>query len=65
MYKSFIVIVLAAMQCACATQDAVPQAGDSLLSFSEISSEITVGYEKFDERVVSDQTLSRSLAETP
>jgi hypothetical protein len=65
MNKSFIVIVLAALQCACATRDAAPQAGNSLLSFTEISSEITLGYENFGESVASDQALSKGLVESP
>ena len=65
MNKSLIVIALAALQCACATQDAVPQTSNSLLSFTEIAAEITVGFENFDGSAVADQALVQSLADSP
>ena len=42
MKKSLIIISLALLQCACATQEPVPYTSTSLLGFEAISAEITV-----------------------
>lgn len=48
MKKSLFIIALAAMQCACSNQPAVPANVSSLVSFEQIGSEITVAYHKID-----------------
>jgi len=45
MKNSLIILVLALMQCACATQEPVQNTSTSLLSFDAISAEITIAYE--------------------
>ena len=58
MRKFLIIIVLATLQCACATQDEVSAGSRSLLSFETIGAEISVAYEPAE---VADE-LSQTLA---
>jgi len=58
MKKSLIIFTLTLLQCACATQEPVPITSNALISFSEFSAEITVGYEKAE--AVDD--LSQTVA---
>lgn len=65
MKKSFIIMLLATLQCACTTQPVTYQPQNALLSFAEISSEISVGYEALDDDEAADDTVTMSLTETP
>ena len=58
MKKSLIILTLTLLQGACATQEPVQDAADSLLSFEAISAEITVSYEKAE----AADDLSRTVA---
>jgi len=58
MKKSLIIIVLALLQCACATQDPAQNTATSLLSFDAISAQITVSYEQTE----ATEDLSQTLA---
>ena len=48
MKKSLMIIVLAALQYGCASQPATPEDGSSMISFTEIGNEITIGYQKVE-----------------
>ena len=63
MKKSLIILTLTLLQCACATQEPMPSAGTSLLSFDAISAEISVGYEKLDPADDLSQTVSMNHTE--
>ncbi len=56
MRKFTIIIVLALIQCACATPQAVPSA--NLLSFDAIEAEISVSYEDLSEQFDPTQTVA-------
>ncbi len=58
MKKSIIIIVLALLQCACATQEPMQYTATSLLSFDAISAEITVSYEQAEAADKLLQTLA-------
>ena len=58
MKNSLFIIVLALLQCACATQEPVQNTRTSLLSFDAISAEITVAYESTE----AADDLSQALA---
>ena len=58
MKKSLIILVLALLQCACATREAAPGSGNSLLSFAAISAEITVSYEQTETAADLSQTVA-------
>ena len=60
MKKSLIILVLALLQCACATHEAAPGNGSSLLSFEAISAEITVSYEQAETTADLSQTVARN-----
>lgn len=48
MKKLFIIIILAVIQCACASSPGSLPGSTSLLSFDAIGAEITVGYENLE-----------------
>ncbi len=58
MKKSLIILALTLLQCACATQEAVPGGGHSLLSFEAISAEITVSFEQTEAAADLSQTVA-------
>lgn len=63
MKKSFIILTLAILLCACATQEPMPSAGAPMLSFDALSAEIVVGYEKLDPADDLSQTVSMNHTE--
>ena len=63
MRRSFFIIALAALQCACTTQPVVSGTGSSLISFAEIANEITVRYEKMDAGEVRQQPVVMTFTE--
>jgi len=58
MKKSLIILALSLLQCACATREAAPGSGNSLLSFEAISAEITVSYERTEAADDLSQTVA-------
>ncbi len=60
MKKSLIILALSLLQCACATREAAPGSGNSLLSFEAISAEITVSYGQTETAADLSQTLARN-----
>lgn len=48
MNKLFPMLVLVLLQCACASQPVPVEAGNSLISFNDIASEISVSYQEVD-----------------
>ena len=62
MKKSLIILTLAVLQCACATQVDTRTAATSLLSFEAISAEITIGYRISDSKSDSAGDLSQAVA---
>ncbi len=58
MKKSLIILALSLLQCACATREAAPGSGNSLLSFEAISAEITVSYEQTETAANLSQTVA-------
>lgn len=60
MKKLFIIIILALLQCACATSREV-SGSPSMLGFDAISAEITVGYENLEEQYDPSQALASNL----
>lgn len=65
MKKSFTIMLLAALQCACTTQPVAYQPQNSLISFAEISSEISVGYEVLEEETTEADVVAMSLTDSP
>ncbi len=61
MKKFIIIIVLAFLQCACATSRGVTGTSASMLSFEAISAEITVGYESLEEQHQPSQTVAMHI----
>jgi hypothetical protein len=61
MKKSLIIIVLALLQCACATQGPAQDTGTSLLSFDAISAEITVSYEQAEAAADLSQSVALNI----
>ena len=61
MKNSLIIIVLALLQCACATQEPVQNTSTSLLSFDAISAEITVAYESTEAADDLSQTVAVNI----
>jgi len=61
MKNSLIILVLALLQCACATQEPVQNTRTSLLSFDAISAEITVAYESTEAADDLSQTLAVNI----
>ena len=62
MKKSLIILTLAILQCACATQVDTRTAAPSLLSFAAISAEITIDYRESDAIFDSTDDLSQAVA---
>ena len=48
MNKSYPILLLLLLQCACASQPVPVEASNSLISFNDIASEITVNFQKID-----------------
>ena len=63
MRRSFFIVALAALQCACGTQPVVSGTDSSLISFAEIANEITVRYENMDGGEVQQQPVVMSFTE--
>jgi hypothetical protein len=63
MKKSLMIIVLAALQYGCANQPATPDDGSLLIGFTEIASEITVGYQKVEPGDARDEPITFGYAE--
>ena len=63
MKKSLIILALSLLQCACATREAAPGSGNSLLSFEAISAEITVSYGQTETAADLPQTLALNIEE--
>ena len=63
MKKSLIILTLAILQCACATQVDTQPAANSLLGFDAIGAEIPVDYEKTDAADDLSQTVALSITE--
>ena len=61
MKNSLIIIVLALLQYACATQEPVQNTSTSLLSFDAISAEITVAYESTEAADDLSQTVAVNI----
>lgn len=61
MKKFIIIIVLAILQCACATSDGIAGRSGSMLSFDAIGAEITVAYENLEEQQDASQTVAMNL----
>ena len=60
MKKSLIILTLAMLQCACATQVDPQPATNSMLGFDAISAEISVDYEKTDAADDLSETVAAS-----
>lgn len=65
MKKSICIIALVAMLGACASQSPDPVAANSLISFAEISAEITVRHEPLEEASVAEETTTLGFTGTP
>lgn len=63
MKKSLMIIVLAALQYGCSSQPATPDDGSSMISFTEIADEITVGYQKVEAGDARDEPITFGYAE--
>jgi len=63
MKKSLIILALSLLQCACATREAAPGSGNSLLSFEAINAEITVSYGQTETAADLPQTLALNIEE--
>ena len=63
MKKSLMIIVLAALQYGCASQPATSDDGSSMISFTEIGNEITVGYQQVEAGDTQDEPLTFGYAE--
>jgi len=59
--KSLIILTLAILQCACATQVDTRTAATSLLSFEAISAEITVDYQKAEPADNLSETVAANV----
>lgn len=64
MKKSLLILLLCAVQGACASHPAVVDNENTLLSYAELANEITVGYENVAGRGIDRQTDDESL-DTP
>ena len=60
MKKLLFIIVLATLQSGCASQSGHPVQG-TLLSFEDLASEITVGYEELSDGKASDRDIEGPL----
>ena len=63
MKKSLIILTLALLQCACATQVDTQPVAKSLLGFDAISAEISVDYQRSDSIDDLAQTVALSTTE--
>ncbi len=61
MKKCIIIIVLAFLQCACASSRGVAGKSASMLSFDAISAEITVGYENLEEQYAPSPAVAMHI----
>jgi uncharacterized protein YcfL len=61
MKKFIIIIVLAFLQCACASSPGVAGTSASMLSFDAISAEITVSYENLEEQYEPSQAVAMNI----
>mgnify|MGYP001814825900 FL=1 len=61
MKKLLFIIVLAAFQSGCASQSGYPGRGGTLLSFEDLASEITVGYEVLADEKAPDTDIEGPL----
>jgi hypothetical protein len=65
MKKSFILVLLAAVLCACTTPSGSYQPAVSLISFAEFADEITVEFERLEPVDATDAVLKTSLSDSP
>ena len=72
MSKSFPIVLILLLQCACVSQPVPVEASDSLISFNDIASEISVSYQEVDgesdELTVSadiNEAVAHGLGESP
>lgn len=61
MKKSIFIILLAMVQGACATQQPFEAGSHSLLSFAQLATEITVGYEEIDAQPAPDAVRAENM----
>jgi hypothetical protein len=61
MKKLIFIMMLAALQSGCASQPGYPDRGGTLLSFEDLASEITVGYEVFADEKAPDTDIEGPL----